>query len=70
MAKQQTHKKSGGMRKIGRAARKPKTAKYKNSHQRERNKLKRVLQSNGQKEAWRFAQKNGVIDLYNKLIAK
>ena len=70
MAKQQSHKKRGGMRKIGRAARKPKNAKYTFNKQRERNKLKRILQSSGKKEAWRWAQKNEVIGFYNKLVAK
>ena len=43
-------------RKIGRAARKPKTARYKNLHVREHNKLKRVLKSNGAEKALEYAR--------------
>ena len=49
--------KKGGKRnrKHGRSARKPKTARYKNQERRFRNKLKRVLRSNGEVAAAAYA---------------
>lgn len=66
MPKQQ-HKKGGGARKIGRAARKPKNAKYKNNRQREKNKMKRILQSSGGEAALSYAKKNELLGYYKKL---
>jgi hypothetical protein len=43
-------------RKIGRAARKPKTARYNSLHRREYNKLKRILKSNGAEKALEYAK--------------
>ncbi len=68
MPKAQTHKKSGGMRKIGRAARKPKTARYKNNMQHEKNKLKRILQSNGTNAATLYAKENNIENYLRKLV--
>lgn len=56
MASKQKHS-SGGTRKYGRAARKPKNAAYKNENHRFKNKLKRVRQSSGEKAARRYAAK-------------
>ncbi len=47
-------------RKLGRSFRKPKKARYESSRRREYNKLKRILQSNGYKEALEYARKNGL----------
>lgn len=69
MPKQQSQKKRGGMRKFGRGARKPKNAKYTSNRQREKNKLKRVLQSCGENEAFRWAQVNDIVTYYHKLVA-
>jgi hypothetical protein len=51
-------KKSGGGRKIGRMA--DKCKKYRACHIRERNKLKRVLQSCGRKFAEKWASDHGM----------
>jgi hypothetical protein len=55
MAKAQTTKKRGGLRKHGRN--KDKCAAYKNLKTREKNKLKRVLRSNGREAAKSYAEK-------------
>lgn len=55
MAKAQTSKKRGGLRKHGRD--KNKCAAYKAMKTREKNKLKRVLQSNGLTAAKEYAEK-------------
>lgn len=47
-------------RKIGRAARKPKNAKYRNNGIREKNKVKRILQSSGSDEAFRYASRENL----------
>jgi len=59
MAQQQ---KRGGKknRKHGRAARKPKTARYKNTKRREHNKLKRIIKSNGLAYAREYARARGI----------
>ena len=55
------HKSKGKKnRKFGRNSRKPKTARYESSRRREYNKLKRILQSNGYKEALVYARKHGL----------
>lgn len=46
-------------RKIGRATRKPKTARYKNLHRREYNKLKRILRYS-KKDAEVYARKHNL----------
>ena len=56
MPKQSPNKKSGGMRKYGRN--KTKCTAYKNAHTRERNKAKRVLQSNGKKACEAYCKKH------------
>jgi len=48
-------KKGKKNRKLGRALRKPKTARYKARDQRFKNKLKRVRQSSGEKAAEQYA---------------
>lgn len=53
-----TQAKHGGARKIGRS--KTKCEQYRNAHTRERNKIKRVLQSNGYDAALAYAAKTGV----------
>ena len=55
-------------RKLGRAARKPKTARYNLSHRRERNKLRRVLRSNGARQAQAYARKHGLEGYLKKLL--
>lgn len=62
--------KKGGKknRKFGRAARKPKTARYKVGQHREKNKVKRVLQSSGVKAAKQYAAENGVVAYLNTLL--
>lgn len=55
-------------RKHGRAARKPKTRRYKEYQQRERNKLKRILQSNGYAYAKEWAKRCSVVPILNKMI--
>lgn len=50
------HKQGKKNRKHGRAARKPKTARYKNLRVREYNKYKRVLKSNGAEFALEYAK--------------
>ena len=60
----------GGNRKHGRAARRPKTAKYKGENVREKNKIKRILQSNGEKEATAYATKFGLGRYLKKLLVR
>ena len=69
MAKQ-TMRGGGGNRKHGRGSRKPKTAKYVGNKQRERNKIKRILQSNGEKAATIYAAKFGLTRYLMKLCAR
>ena len=57
--------KSGGQRKCGRDA--AKCQRYKLAMTREKNKLKRVLQSSGKKEARKYASNNGLITYFEKL---
>jgi len=57
--------KSGGQRKWGRDA--AKCQRYKLAMTREKNKLKRVLQSSGKKEARTYAKNNGVLAYFEKL---
>jgi hypothetical protein len=54
-------------RKWGRHFRRPKKARYENRRQRERNKLKRILRSNGESFARQWAEERGVLDLLRKL---
>ena len=55
------HKKSGKKnRKHGRAARKPKTKKYRDLRIREYNKLKNILKSNGRAKALEYAIKHNL----------
>jgi hypothetical protein len=65
MAKQQSQKKSGGSKKIGRNA--DKCKKYFAFHTREKNKIKRVLQSNGRAYAETWAKAHNVSSLLAKL---
>lgn len=58
-------KKGGGTKKHGRN--KEKCAKYRAMHVGEKNKLKRVLQSSGEKEARRYASLYGLIGYLNTL---
>ena len=55
-------------RKYGRAARKPKTLRYKMSQQRERNKLKRILQSCGYVYAKEWAKRCSVLPILISLV--
>ncbi|MCK5602259.1 hypothetical protein KAR91_10330 [Candidatus Pacearchaeota archaeon] len=52
------HQKGKKNRKLGRSFRKPKKARYESSRRRECNKLKRILQSNGLKEALKYAEEH------------
>ena len=54
--------KQGGKkgRKIGRASRKPKTAKYLNTNRRQKNKLRRILKSNGKGAAIAYADEHAL----------
>ena len=55
------HKSKGKKnRKFGRSFRKPKKARYEDTHRREYNKLKRILQSNGFQVAMDYARKHGL----------
>jgi len=56
-------------RKHGRAARKPKTARYRISQKREKNKLKRVLRSSGIRQAQAYAAKHKLTGYLNKLVS-
>ncbi|KKL15151.1 hypothetical protein LCGC14_2508510 [marine sediment metagenome] len=67
MPKAQSQKRGGGLRKIGRAARKPKNAKYLAHHQREKNKIKRILQSNGIQAAEDYATVHNLHGFLRKL---
>ena len=58
--------KSGGAKKYGRDA--AKCQKYKLTQVREKNKLKRVLQSNGSKAARKYASENGLLTYFEKLV--
>ena len=69
MAKQ-TMRGGGGNRKHGRGARKPKTAKYKLGNVREKNKIKRILQSNGDDAATKYASKYGLTRYLMKLMVR
>jgi len=57
-----------GCRKAGRA--KLKCARYTSNHIREKNKLRRIMQSNGAAAAVSYAGKNGIITYYNHLVNK
>lgn len=63
----QKKKGSGGTKKYGREARRPSHQRYNSTRRRERNKMKRVLQSCGEKFAWEWAQKNNCISYYKEL---
>lgn len=54
-------------RKHGRAARKPKTARYNLSHRRERNKIKRIIRSNGMAFARQWARDRGILHFLPKV---
>jgi hypothetical protein len=58
MPKAQTHKKSGGARKYGRNS--VKCQRYRDRKSRERNKLRRILKSNGLKSAQHYAKIHGL----------
>ena len=60
--------KGGKGRKVGNQ--KEKCKKYAAAKTAERNKVKRVLQSNGTKAAIKYAEKNGVQATLNTLLAK
>lgn len=64
-----TSTKKGGKkgRKIGRDTRKPKHVKYNNMRQRERNKIKRMLKSNGIDFTKTWALKNDAMGIYHQL---
>lgn len=53
-------------RKWGRHFRRPKKARYENRQQRERNKLKRILRSNGESFARQWAEEREVLHLLPK----
>ena len=57
--------KSGGQRKWGRDI--AKCQRYRLAMTREKNKLKRVLQSSGKKEARKYASNKGLITYFEKL---
>jgi len=61
-------KRSGGLRKHGRDI--EKCRRYREKKTRERNKLKRVLQSSGEKAATEYAKKHTLDRLLRSLIAK
>ena len=65
MARAQTTKKRGGLRKIGRN--KDKCALYRAMKTREKNKLKRVLQSNGREAAKEYASKHILTEYLKRL---
>ena len=64
----QQGKKSGGARKYGRNL--DKCKRYRDMHQREINKIRRILRSNGLDFARVWARENNVMSVLNKLIAK
>lgn len=64
MAKQ-SQRKSGGMRKYGRSL--DKCAHYKAMHTREKNKIRRILRSNGSAEAQKYAIQNNLVNYLSKL---
>jgi hypothetical protein len=53
-------------RKWGRLSRRPKKLRYELREQRERNKLKRILRSNGESFARQWAKERGVLNLLPK----
>jgi hypothetical protein len=53
-------------RKWGRLSRRPKKPRYELREQRERNKLKRILRSNGESFARQWAKERGVLNLLPK----
>ena len=63
---EQKQKKGGGSKKIGRN--KVKCAHYKAMHTREKNKLRRVLRSNGYGEAVTWATKHNVLSYLKELV--
>ena len=65
-----TQTRKGGKNLTTSPARKMHYGEYKNSHTRERNKLKRILQSCGKAFAERYAKERGVMAAYLKLVAK
>jgi len=58
----------GGKSKAGRASRKPKTAAYKNHNVRARNKLRRMLQSNGLAFAKKWAKAKGAMGIFAQVL--
>ena len=56
-------------RKLGRDTKRPKNIMYKTSHTREKNKLKRILQSNGKDAAIKYGSECGLHEYVRKLIA-
>jgi len=56
-------------RKHGRAARKPKTARYRISNRRAKNKTKRVLRSSGKKAAKQYAREQNTTGYLLKLLS-
>jgi hypothetical protein len=60
MAEQVTGGSKGKGKKVGRSKRHPSHVNYTMSHKRERNKIKRVLKSNGLKAAEEYSKKYGV----------
>lgn len=66
--KPQQQRKSGGMRKYGRNE--AKCRRYKEHQTREKNKVKRVLCSNGTEAARLWAIGNGVVTTFNRLVER
>ena len=66
MAKKQSQKKSGGMRKYGRNL--ERCAKYKAMHTREKNKIRRVLRSNGFTAAQSYAEQHNLVGYLTRLV--
>lgn len=62
------NKSGGGAKKHGRSGREPKHKKYTSLHQHDKNKVKRILQSNGEEAAMEYALRNGVSTYLRKLI--
>jgi hypothetical protein len=59
----------GKGKKIGRAKKKPSHNFYTSTHQREMNKIKRVLQSNGLKTAQAYGEKHNLTQYLGRIVA-
>jgi hypothetical protein len=60
----------GKGKKIGRAKKKPSHNFYTSTHQREMNKIKRVLQSNGYNSAKTYGEKHNLTQYLGRLVAR